>query len=282
MLRMAQLCALAGLAGAVAPAVADWDPGDPYKMHWPQLPDLAETGLDVYDTTYWEADGTVSQKWLADDWRCTETGPVTDIHIWGSWLNDQVPQHSDTGTHGTFAVEIYSDIPADQSPTGYSMPGEPLWGATFGPAAYRTRFYADAPEQFYNPNLDEIMGTDTQVWQYNFLVPAADAFFQEEGIIYWLSITHFDPTEDGIIDTLDAQYLFGWKTTPLEYNFNDDAVYSDAPPGTLPPLYSWGEMHYPSGHPWSPESINLSFVITPEPASLVLLALGGLLMARRG
>ena len=63
-----------------APARADWQPGDGHKMHFPQLPD--EDGWDVNATM-----GVC----LADDWMCSETGPVEDIHFWGSW------KHGDDG-----------------------------------------------------------------------------------------------------------------------------------------------------------------------------------------
>lgn len=61
------------------PALADWAPGDGHKMHFPQLPD--EDGWDVKAT---------DPLCLADDWMCSESGEVTDIHFWGSWLDDQV------------------------------------------------------------------------------------------------------------------------------------------------------------------------------------------------
>ena len=49
--------------------------GEPveHKMHFPQLPD--EDGWDVNAT----------DMCLADDWECSETGYVTDVHFWGSW-----------------------------------------------------------------------------------------------------------------------------------------------------------------------------------------------------
>ena len=59
-------------------ALADWNVGDPYKMHFPQLPDPG--GWDVAFSDW------VPQ--LADDWQCTETGPVDDVHIWYSWEGD--------------------------------------------------------------------------------------------------------------------------------------------------------------------------------------------------
>ncbi|KKL14622.1 hypothetical protein LCGC14_2513840, partial [marine sediment metagenome] len=66
------ICALA------IPSFADWPDTDDHKMHWPQLPD--PFGWDVFAGT--TADGT--QKVLADDWLCTQSGPVDDIHFWGS------------------------------------------------------------------------------------------------------------------------------------------------------------------------------------------------------
>jgi hypothetical protein len=263
------------------PVAADWDVGDPHKMHWPQLPDLTPDGLDVYATTAGITPGAPPlQKYLADDWRCSQTGPVTDLHIWGSWLNDVIPQNP-SGTHGTFQLGIWSDIPASQSPTGYSMPGDLLWTRDFVPGTYMNRFYATAPEQFYDPNIGQIIGVDTQVWQYNFLIDPAEAFFQEVDTIYWLSVTHFDPDENGIVDPEDLDFIFGWKSARPEDRFNDDAVFGDAFLEPFPVISGWGELRYPSVHPLGGESMDLAFVITPEPLTLTLLLLGAAGFMRR-
>ena len=58
---------------------ADWQQGDDYKMHFPQLP-------DVYG---WDVNATWPNV-IADDWMCNGTGYVEDIHFWGSWRGDQV------------------------------------------------------------------------------------------------------------------------------------------------------------------------------------------------
>ena len=71
-----------------------WMPGADYKMHYPQPPD--ESGWDVY-ATYPNV--------LADDWQCTETGPVKDIYFWGSWMHGQV------GKIRAFHLKVYSDVP---------------------------------------------------------------------------------------------------------------------------------------------------------------------------
>jgi hypothetical protein len=47
-----------------------------HKMHFPQLPD--PTGWDVRAYC------------IEDDWQCSETGYVSDIHFWGSWHADEV------------------------------------------------------------------------------------------------------------------------------------------------------------------------------------------------
>src|SRR3990172_9328291 len=80
-------------------------------MHYPQLPDLTSTGMDVNATF---------PKVLADDFLCTSTGPITDIHIWGSWLNDNRPPVAN------FRLSIHADIPAGPN-NPYSRPGEQLW-----------------------------------------------------------------------------------------------------------------------------------------------------------
>ena len=65
-------------AGGVAQG--DWEVGDVYKMHFPQLPD--------HDG--WDVEGLAGGD-LADDWLCTSTGPVQDIHVWFSEETDQPP-----------------------------------------------------------------------------------------------------------------------------------------------------------------------------------------------
>jgi hypothetical protein len=234
-------------------ALADWNPGDGHKMHFPQTPNLSDMGLDVLADM--SPDGTY-QKILADDWRCSQSGFVTDIHIWGSWLDDFKP------VQPMFRLAIYSDIPASVSPNGHSVPGELLWVRDFDMGEYVERLYADGVyEEFFDPNLNEMIGFDTQVWQYNFYIDPAieEAFWQEEGTIYWLSVTETLP--------LPGLGVFGWKTS--NRHWNDDAVFTDMLDPT--PL-DWHELYDPR----TGESLDLAFVITPEPGTMCLLVLGGI------
>ena len=290
---------LAGLAvlALTAAARADWDPNaqDPmnatnHKMHFPQMPDL-ENGYDVVDGLYGSAAGPVGIKILADDWQCTGSGPVTDIHVWSSYNNDFRPRPPQ-GSNTMFNLAIYDDVPASQNPlVGYSMPGNLLWQAYVKPTGERV-YAENLLEQFYDPNQQGFIGEDTVCWQYNFLFDEAGAFQQEEGKIYWLSVSHTpDLNGDGIV-IFDDLYLpsvgwaYGWKTTDMR--FNDAAVWIDPdwqilfPEDAVPPSGSaWNMLAVPTGDLMVP--LDLAFVVTPEPATLALLAvgLGGLVAARR-
>ncbi|MCD4727492.1 MAG: PEP-CTERM sorting domain-containing protein [Pirellulales bacterium] len=227
-----------------APAVADWDEGDMHKMHYPQLPDLTNTGLDV--KSMWPNS-------CADDWQCSQTGPVSDIHFWGSFKHD-------VGQVNMFRLSIYKDIPdPDEQGPLYSMPGAFCWSSgDLQAGAWRERIYADnLPEQFWDPKHPEEFTSDTVCWQYNF--DFTDPFTQTKGEIYWLEVIAWTDAGE-----------WGWKTADpnLQPHFNDDAVWMDDE-------WNWQELRYPDDHPYHPESIDLAFVITPEPGTLVLLAMAG-------
>ena len=226
-----------------APANADWDPAQPYK--WVQFPDLSDAGMDV--------NASEPYYLLADDFPCTTAGPITDIHIWGSWYQDVLPEGDPNSV--VFTLSIHADIPESVSQTGYSMPGELLWIRTFQPGSFTVQMWEDNLMEgwFEPPDIYEPFG-DTICWQYNFFIDEADAFYQQgtpdTPVVYWLDVQ---------ADPLDADAWFGWKTS-IDH-WNDDAVWGYGPePYTEP----WFELRYPPGHPYFPESIDLAFVITGE------------------
>jgi len=204
-----------------------WQPGDPHKMHFPQLPN--PEGWDVWDPTV-----------MADDWMCTGSGPVKDIHFWGSWLND------DVGVILSFEFRIYRDIPAVQSPTGYSVPGELVW--TYVTSEFNPVAIAGPPEGWYEPmTQDYFPANHPTYFQYDIYIPEQFWFIQEEGTIYWLAIVANIENPDVV--------RWGWKST-LDH-FNDDAVWGIEPFPTLPD--HWREMYEP---PDFQISLDLAFVIT--------------------
>lgn len=261
------LCASAVGAGLAAVAWADWNPGDPYKMERPMLPDETQSGRDVaasYVPNPLEPSQPFFNKIIADDWRCSETGPITDIHIWGSWLYDI------TDPQAVFYLSIYTD---SRPPNDYSRPGDLLRSYVFQPGQYTARIYAsNVQEDFLDPNLNMLIGNDSTIWQYNFSISDPNPIIQEEGRIYWLAVqAEVDPSTEA---------LFGWKTAvkPL---YEDVAVYGDnSGPGMTPP--GWF-LVYEAGQ--EPIFYDMAFIITtPEPQTYGLIAglgLGIFGLARR-
>jgi len=211
--------------------LADWVPDDGHKMHFPQLPD--EAG--------WDVSATVPLV-LADDWGCTETGWVKDIHFWGSWMNGY------TGIVDSFALSIHSNDPGPPS-----MPGVTLQDWITSDFIV-VPFTSTTPEGWYDPPTGLYFSDDHyEYFQYNIFLPESLWFWQEEGTIYWLNISAF------VHDPYETQW--GWKST-LDH-WMDDAVWA-----------FWGELN------WIPmleppefiETLDLAFVITggPEEAEILI------------
>jgi len=243
-LTLAVLAALGVGWVAFAPAAkADWKPGDPYKMHYAQLPD--SNGWDVLFT---------QPKILADDWRCTETGPVSDVHFWFSAERDY--PYVISNVH----LSIHADIPA--SPTNHSMPGALLWARNFAPTEFTIRLYGTGDQGWYDPNTGQYQPYDHQnIWQLN-IEDILQPFTQQQGTIYWLDVT------------VASDVPLGWKTS--RDHWNDDAVWRD-----IGGPAEWQELR----DPITGESLDMAFVITtiPEPSMLALIGVSAaaLIILRR-
>jgi hypothetical protein len=167
----------------VAPAsFCDWVPGDPHKMHYPQLPD--PNGWDVYVPPWLAPTG------LADDWQCAETGPVTGMHFWGSWQSDVV------GNIDAITAGIWSNIPL--GPFGYSMPDALLWERVFLPGEWTV----SGPEVGLQGWFDASTGLFSlppehfQYFQIN-MENIPDPFIQQAEETYWLAL-RFSTTGGGV------------------------------------------------------------------------------------
>ncbi len=203
--------------------------------------------------------GPIFTSLMADDWKCPDGKPITDIHWWGSYWNapDGYIFYSDgladaqNGGIVRFNIKIYSDIPAGPG-VAFSRPGQELWSKSIT---------GNANETFVT-SLDKGNGLVESIYKYDVILGQSDWFQQEKDKIYWLSIQ-----ADGF-DTTARQW--GWHEA--EGQALDFAV-QEWPGSTL---------YYPCG------GRDMAFQLTsvPEPASLMALGLGviglgGLIVRRR-
>lgn len=274
------------IVGGTIPVFADWEPGQP-ALHY-QLPDFS--GWDVFsewgDGPYYHycqpplPDG--EGYGAANDWTATVTTAVTDIHFWGSWKGDHV------GTTGNILIQIYDN---DSTHYGFDQPGDKLWEHVFTTGEYTWQSYHDElwqPQGWYDPRYSDSnpyyqyhYPDHNGVYQYNIPdIDMEDAFIQQAGETYWLMISmNFEGCE------------WGWKTSEtVEGNGSLfwDSYYAYGDEGSYPwwwhhPELRWRWVELKEGG-WCgqpKQSLDLAFVITPEPATALLLGIGAAVALRR-
>lgn len=199
---------------------ADWSPSDGHKMHFPQLPDPCGWDIDLRDY------------WLADDWQCSKTGEVNDIHFWVSCAKDG------GGTISSVQVKIYSN---DPNPP-FSKPRNLLWSRTFPSSGFVVRLDPAYGDEGYwipdtnVPELYQLYPHDHRRYSQVNIKDINDPFVQVEGQIYWLSlrVTLSEPDRrvgwktslDHFMDTAVIKFPWGWSplyepntTMPIDFSF---------------------------------------------------------------
>lgn len=208
-----------------------------HKMHFAQYPELDGWAVNITEPNL-----------AADDFLCTKSGPIDNIYFWMSMKGD-VGTNEPGACIGWINVSIHADIPASQSPTGFSMPADPpLWEQFFFDGDYTLNPYFQFPEGWYSPFNNLVIVKDhEQCFNIN-IENIQNPFVQTSGTIYWLRIA---------IHSWFPGIEFGWETSPDHFN---DAATWNFPFGSYPPL-SWNKLT----NPLTQESLDLAFYINSNP-----------------
>jgi len=228
---------------------ADWDVGDPALYY--QLPD--PTGWDVYSE--WRYG-------VANDWTADIDTSITDIHFWGSWENDVV------GDMGDLLIQVFDN----DTSSSFAKPGNQLWEGVFSNTDsdpdndYTSRLYTTGDQGWYDPRGQDSWERHDHDNMYQYNISTIDnPFEQEAGKTYWLMIsTNYEGCN------------WGWKTsTDVE---GSTSVFWDKYGWCG---WEWQQLKQPYGwcNPRTP--LDVAFVLTPEPATLLLLAAGSLAVLRK-
>ena len=200
-----------------------------------QLPDMF-SGWNLQ--SQWDAIDGEPNVIRADNWWCPDGRPITDVHWWGSYLFNQIPQEN-----MTFEISIHANDP------GTNLPGQLL---------YREMFDLD-PRGIASEGLD---ANQEEVFQYK--VYLETPFQQTEGEIYWLDIVALTPDQK-------RWPMWGWHTAiQAQMQELEGAAITDAPPDPANP-------DRPDlDRPWQNAQYDMAFELTtiPEPSLVALFGLG--------
>ncbi|RZN35678.1 MAG: hypothetical protein EF813_08410 [Methanosarcinales archaeon] len=199
-------------------------------VKWSQPPDM-KYGVNIQSTE--------EEPIVADDWKCRDPRPLTDIHFWGSYIGwetkNEKPQLRTPRVEG-FVIRIYEDVPAVAGTRHYSHPGELI--------------YKEKVEKFEETSVAAILlPDDTYEHKFHYSIDLNEPFKQTEGTIYWISIAAILPGE--------YKYPWGWETST--HHWNDDACrywhhnnyWEEILPSQLPPWYQ--EQH---------DTVDMAFELT--------------------
>lgn len=181
--------------------------GGPIK--WAQPPTSSD--MSPFPECYWGWDEVSiynGPQIVADDWRCTDQRPITDIHWWGSY-RDWDQEFPPPNAPDMFHIGIWTDMPAGAT---HSHPDR-LIRQWFVP---RSQLYEHRVGCDFHP---EMMNVPDACFRYDFYIPELEWFYQEPGpTVYWLSISAIYPGSlpcpcdgdvngDGSINVMDLSVI---------------------------------------------------------------------------
>jgi hypothetical protein len=167
-------------------------------MHSPQLPD--KNGWDI----------CLVHQPIADDFKCSQSGPITDIHFWVSWKGDVANFRA-----VEWQVSIHSDMAG--------QPGMTLWTLNPTQASISSRLYGTGDQGWRCPRNSLTISHDhNDIYQVN-ITKISKPCNQTRDNKYWLVI-------QAQMGTSTAEV--GWKTSTSSYF--GKAVYQTVTGGWAP------------------------------------------------
>ena len=264
------LIAVAAVILLAAPAMADF-PDNQNTWKWAQFPN--DTGQPP-DNASWDVNFTFPNV-LADDFKCDQRTRITDVHIWFSVIDDVIGFDHTNAVPDPAAIEraidyvhlsIHDNDPGDP-PEIPSMPTGSKWAADF--QDFKVQYWAPHEQGWIEPGVDSWFPDHQHIWLLNVYIPESEAFLQEgtpdNPITYWLDASvKLKPGYENV--------WLGWKTA--ESSQIDDAVYGQMPTAGAGDDIVWGGSLV---DPITEESLDLAFIITPEPGTMAMLIGAGLI-----
>ncbi|KPJ66111.1 MAG: hypothetical protein AMJ43_09085 [Coxiella sp. DG_40] len=200
-----------------------------FYVKWSQRPVPIDANDDPVIFLGWDERSDYNKPpWpiLADDWKCTDDRPVTDIHWWGSFIGWNQP-HPPPIVPKAFHLGIWTDVPDPNpgDPLVYSHPNHMVWENYCDNWVWNFAGY-DWDPHYGDPDPCGHNEYTETCFQFNQLLSQDEWFYQEpndvndpNARIYWLSVAPiYNPA-----DYTDPNfYPWGWKTR--EHFFQDDAV----------------------------------------------------------
>lgn len=188
-------------AGGIPPATTlpSWEPAKDVVLKWVQTPNFEG---QAYTSSYRVADGYWAES--ADDFLCDASGPIVMIEWWGYDGTD--------GQIEEFVVRFYGDVPG----LPFSHPGDLLY-----------------ERSIVDFTMEAVPGVESS---YHYTATLPEAFEQEAGNIYWISI----------MGVLESTQWYWWECLPEDY-WNDEGVirsdFWEVPDWTAWSVYSEGQVY---------------------------------------
>jgi hypothetical protein len=198
----------------------------PLQIKYWQPAELGEFGLDV--------DSTIMP--LADDFPCTQAGPLRQISIEGAWAFDLLPNGDPSNV--AFDLRLREDAGG--------VPGAVICAHHFSPYQFDVQPYSlFMPADYWQVPHFYMPDADFTGWTYTFTLDPNDCFWQwgtpGEPRTYWLEVqaTPGDP-----------QAFFAWKTSNAHWGAGAYNAY--------------GNLVYPPQHPLQGQQIDMAFSIVGD------------------